>query len=71
MTKKGAKCILSFKFNGQDHDGCIHRWQDTAPWCPLAVDENGSYDSSFTFGYCDDSCPSTTGFKNDPFSNWG
>lgn len=62
VTKKGVKCILPFKFQDENHDGCVRRWQDTAYWCPTRVDNAGFFISEKdAWDYCDTSlCPTTT-----------
>ena len=62
VTKKGVKCIVPFKFQDENHDGCVRRWQDTAYWCPTRVDNAGFFISEKdAWDYCDTSlCPTTT-----------
>merc|ERR1711962_513914 len=58
----GVKCILPFSYLGENHDGCVRRWQDTNYWCSTRVDENGAFiNSKDAWDYCDTTlCPTTT-----------
>jgi len=62
VTKKGVQCILPFKFQDENHDGCVRRWQDTGYWCSTRVDNAGFFVSDEdAWDYCDTSlCPTTT-----------
>lgn len=62
VTKSGVKCILPFSYLGENHDGCVRRWQDTNYWCSTRVDENGAFiNSKDAWDYCDTTvCPTTT-----------
>ncbi len=54
--------IASYFFPGVSHTECRQSWTDPKPWCPVKVNEDGSYISGdqSAWGYCQP-CPQAAG----------
>ena len=51
------ECQFPFIFRGTVYDTCITGSKRIEPWCPIELDNNGSYIKG-KWGYCDQShCP--------------
>ena len=54
LTKEGELCIIPWKYNGQQHEGCANPDSSSGGvWCPTQINADGEYEvGSGHRGYC-------------------